>query len=224
MSEANSKILGIIFDMDGVLCDSEEFIAEAACKMFAETYNCTVRPEDFEPFVGTGENRYIGGVAEKYGIDWNLECDKARTYEIYLDIIKGRLDPLNGVREFVSATRKKGLKLAVASSADRVKVNGNLAEIDIPAETFDVCLSGSDVENKKPHPEIFITAAQQLNLPAQRCLVVEDAPNGVRSAKAAGAMCLGLTTSFTADELRREGADWTASDLADVPEEFMKRL
>ena len=86
-----SSIKGIIFDMDGVLCDSEPFIAEAAAKMFAERHGTAVTPEDFHPFVGTGEDRFLGGVAEKYGVKLDMPADKDRTYAIYLDIIRGRL-------------------------------------------------------------------------------------------------------------------------------------
>lgn len=104
--------------MDGVLCDSEPFICQAACRMFAETYGVEVGPEDFRPFVGTGEKRYLGGVAEKHGIERDLERDKARTYEIYLEIIRGRLKPLAGVHAFIAACRRGGAKLAVATSFD----------------------------------------------------------------------------------------------------------
>ena len=215
---------GVIFDMDGVLCDSEPFICQAACEMFAERYGRRVSPEDFVPFVGAGENLYLGGVARKHGIDLDIEADKARTYEIYLQVIKGRLAPLPGAREFISECRRRGLGLAVATSADRVKMDGNLAEIGLPAATFDVCLTGSEVTNKKPHPEIFLTAARRLGLPPEKCLVVEDAPNGVRAAKAAGSPCLGLTTSFSGAELRDAGADWLAPDLAHVPQEVFQGL
>ena len=219
-----SRFEGVIFDMDGVLCDSEEFIAEAACRMFAERHDVKVTPEDFVPFVGAGENRYLGGVAEKYGVDFDLEPDKARTYEIYLEIIKGRLEPLSGAREFVADCRRRGLKLAVATSADRVKLEGNLREIGIPAETFDFVVTGSDVERKKPDPEIFLAAAHGLDLAAERCLVVEDAPNGVAAGRGSGAKVLALTTSFSDEDLRRAGADWTAPDLAGVPEGLTERL
>jgi len=215
-----ASIQGIIFDMDGVLCDSERFICEAACRMFLERYGVTVKEEDFVPFVGAGENRYLGGVAEKYGIKWDVNLDKAMTYEIYLQIIKGRLPPLPGAVEFIRRCRARGLKLAVASSADRVKVDGNLAEIGVPAATFDACVTGNDVEKKKPDPEIFLLAAKRIGLAAETCVVVEDAPNGIRAAKAAGARCLGLTTSFDEKTLRDVGADWTAPDLASVPGEL----
>ena len=224
MQQNKKRLKGVIFDMDGVLCDSEPFICRAACDMFAETYGCKVEPDDFLPFVGAGENRYLGGVAEKHGIELSLERDKARTYAIYLEIIKGQLDPLPGVREFVGRCRQAGLKLAVATSADDVKMAGNLAEITLPAETFDVCVTGCDVEKKKPDPEIFLTAANRLGLLASECLVVEDAVNGIQAGKAAGSLCLGLTTSFTDKQLRDVGADWIAPHLAGLDDAFYECL
>ena len=219
--QPTARFRGIVFDMDGVLCDSEPFICEAAMRMFAQTYQVQVRPEDFLPFVGAGENRYLGGVAERHGIRWNLEEDKRRTYQIYLEIIRGRLQPLTGVREFISRCRQLGIRLAVATSADAVKMQGNLAEIGLPPETFDVCVNGLEVVHKKPDPEIFLLAIRRLGLEPAECLVVEDAPNGIRAGRAAGATCLGLTTSFSDSELRAAGAHWTAPDLAHVPSEVM---
>ncbi len=209
---------GIIFDMDGVLVDSEQFICEAAIRMFAE-HGVSVQPQDFIPFVGAGENRYIGGVAEQHGFSIDIERDKARTYAIYGEIVKGRLEPLRGVRGFIARARERGLKLALASSADRVKIDINLEEIGLPPETFDAVVSGEDVVNKKPDPEIFLVASEMLELFPEQCLVVEDAVNGVAAAKAAGARCLGITTSFTPDEL--SDADWTAGTLADAPHQVL---
>jgi len=224
MSERTRRIAGVIFDMDGVLCDSEEFMREAACRMFAEKHGCRVKPNDFVPFVGAGEDRYRGGVAAKYGVKLEVKADKARAYAIYLEIIKGRLKPLPGVHGFIEVCRRRGVKLAVATSADRVKLEGNLREIGLAPEAFDACLTGSDVEHKKPHPEIFVTAARRMGLPADDCLVVEDAPNGIRAALAAGCWCLALTSSFSEGELRRAGVKWMADDLAGVPEELLSLL
>lgn len=209
----------IIFDMDGVLVDSEPFICEAAMKMFSER-GLVVRAEDFLPFVGAGEDRYIGGVAQKYGFPIDIEREKTRTYEIYGQIVKGRLQPLPGVLDFISKARQLGLRLAIASSADRVKVDINLRELGLQAQMFDAVVSGVDVAQKKPHPEIFLTAARRLNVDPSCCLVVEDAVNGVAAAKAAGMRCLGITTSFSPQEL--SAADWTAPDLASAPEEVFR--
>jgi HAD superfamily hydrolase (TIGR01509 family) len=205
--------------MDGVLVDSEPFICEAAIKMFAEC-DLNVRPDDFLPFVGAGEDRYIGGVAEKYGFALDIERDKARTYAIYADIVRGRIEPLPGVREFIAKARAKGLKLAVASSADPVKIETNLGEIDLPHETFDAVISGLDVVHKKPEPDIFLAAASELGVEPAECLVVEDAVNGVAAARAAGMRCLALTTSFRPAEL--EGTDWIVPTLAETPDEVME--
>src|SRR5947208_13492046 len=98
---------GIIFDMDGVLCDSEPFIAAAAMEMFRQTYGQTVERADFAPFVGAGEDRFIGGVAEKYGITLTMPRDKLRTYTIYLELIRGQLQPLPGAVDFIRASRQR---------------------------------------------------------------------------------------------------------------------
>jgi beta-phosphoglucomutase len=207
---------GILFDMDGVLCDSEALIAEAACRMFAERHGVQVRPEDFVPFIGTGEDRYLGGVARQYGVSLRMPGDKERVYALYLEVIAGRLRPLPGTDAFIAAARAGGWRLAVATSADRVKMEGNLREIGLPPDTFDACVTGEELEHKKPAPDIFLLAAHRIGVPARDCVVVEDAPNGVRAAKAAGARCLALTTSFSADALRAEGADWVAAGLHEI--------
>ncbi|WZO95820.1 HAD-IA family hydrolase [Isosphaeraceae bacterium EP7] len=205
---------GVIFDMDGVLVDSEPFIAEAASRMFAEK-GFTVGHEAYRPFVGMGEDRFIGGPAEALGIPLDPVADKARTYAIYIELIKGKLGPLPGVHDFVAECRRRGLAIAVASSADAIKVNANLSAIGLPPDRFDAVVDGLQVARKKPAPDIFLEAARRLNLPPANCLVVEDAIAGVAAAKSAGMRCLGLTTTFKADQLSE--ADWTAADLAHAP-------
>jgi HAD superfamily hydrolase (TIGR01509 family) len=192
----------VLFDMDGVLLDSEEYICRAGIMMFKEK-GYEVSPEDFQEFTGMGENRYLGGVAQKHGIPFELEKDKARTYAIYGEIVAGKLKPFEGVVEFIEKCRSRGLKLAVASSADPPKVTINLEEI----------------EHKKPSPDIFLKAAANLGVDARECLVIEDAVSGVSAGKAAGARVLALTTSFSAEELKR--ADWIAGLLNEVGDEVL---
>ena len=211
-------IKGVLFDMDGVLVDSERFIAAAAIKMFSEL-GVNVRPEDFHPFVGTGENRYIGGVAEKYGLTVDLPKVKARTYQIFGEIARNNLFPLPGAKDFIKRCREKGLRLALATSADRVKMIINLEETGLVPETFNAIITGEDVLHKKPAPDIYIKAAEALGLDPSECLVVEDAVSGVRSGKAAGCKCLAVTTSFRAEDLYE--ADWVFANLAEVNEEVL---
>ncbi|MBI4975865.1 MAG: HAD-IA family hydrolase [Spirochaetes bacterium] len=214
-------IHGIIFDMDGVLADSEPIIMESAVQMFKE-HGVIVQASDFLPFVGTGEARFLGGVAEKYGFTLDIERDKTRTYDIYLDIIRGRLKPIHGAVEFVRACKAGGKRIAIATSADSRKMNGNLNEIGLPPSMFDAVVTGNDVVNKKPAPDIFLAAAKRLGIPAADCLVVEDAPNGIIAAKSAGAQCLGITSTFAKEVLIQAGADHTAASLADVPGAIMQ--
>jgi len=211
-------IKGILFDMDGVLVDSEKFICKAAILMFGEL-GIKARPKDFLPFVGTGENSYIGGVAALYGVKEDIIYMKERTYSIYEKITHGNLQPLPGVLSFISKCRMKNLKMAVATSADKVKMLINLKEIGLDESLFDATVNGLEVARKKPFPDIFITAALKLGVKPQECLVVEDAVSGVQAAKAAGSRCLALTTSFSRELLYE--ADWISASLADAPEEVL---
>ena len=209
-----SQLKGILFDMDGVLVDSEEFIFEAARLMFAE-HGVQVKPADALPFVGTGENRYIAGIGEINGFIVDIERDKARTYAIYEQITKGKLKALPGVKVFIDDCKAKGLKMAIASSADKVKILINLREIGLEEDNFQAIVNGQDVVHKKPFPDIYLLAAKLIGLLPDECLVVEDAISGVTAGKAAGAKCLALTTSFPADKLTE--ADWICGDLSAVP-------
>jgi HAD superfamily hydrolase (TIGR01509 family) len=214
-----SNIHAVIFDMDGVLTNSEPLINAAAIAMFKEK-GLDVQPDDFLPFVGAGEERYVGGVAEKYHFPLDPVVGKQRTYEIYFDLLPTQLEAFPGVHELVHACRRAGLLVAVASSADRVKVAANLRKIGLPLEWWDAVVAGELVAHKKPAPDIFLIAAQSLNVNATECVVVEDAVNGIQAAKAAGMRCVAVAQTFPAerlqeaDDVREKISDVQLSDLA----------
>lgn len=193
-------ILAVIFDMDGVLVDSESLINTAAITMFHER-GLTVQPEDFLPFVGAGEDRYIGGVAEHYNFPLDVPAAKKRTYEIYLELIPSQLDAFPGALELVYACRDAGYLVAVASSADEVKVRANLEKFGLPIAFWDAVVTGETVRTKKPAPDIFLVAADRLAMQPSACVVVEDAVHGVQAAKAAGMRCVAVAQTFPADRL-----------------------
>jgi beta-phosphoglucomutase len=206
-------IRAVIFDRDGVLTDSEPLICAAATAMFREK-GLEVKPDDFRPFVGAGENRYIGGVAEKYSFPIDLPSAKKRTYEIYLDLVPDRLEGFPGARELVLSCRRAGLKVALASSADAIKIEANLRKIGLPMEDWDAVVTGEDVNRRKPEPDIFLHAAHLLSLRPGQCAVVEDAVNGVEAARAAGMRCLAVAHTFPAGQL--EGADVVRDSVAEL--------
>jgi HAD superfamily hydrolase (TIGR01509 family) len=203
----------VIFDMDGVLTDSEPLINEAAIAMFKEK-GLTVQPDDFIPFIGAGEERYVGGVAEKYNFPLDPAAGKHRTYEIYFDLVPTKLETFPGVLELVETCRNAGLRVAVASSADRNKVAVNLQKIGLPIEAWDAVVSGELVEHKKPAPDIFLLAAKTLGVKPAECVVVEDAANGIQAAKAAGMRTVGVAHTLPAEHLR--AADVVRDKISDV--------
>lgn len=208
---------GILFDMDGVLIDSESLTTEAAILFFANK-GYTVTHEDFYPFYGTGEKGYFMGVADKYGIPFNLETDKIEIYNLYKELALDKVKLIPGVFDFIKLCKSKGLALAVATSAVSYKMNINLEFLNMQTGVFGALVSSEDITNNKPHPEIFLKAADKLGLQPAECLVVEDAPSGVKAAKTAGCKCLALTTTFGADELTE--ADFIAKDFTNVPLEL----
>ncbi len=207
-----------IFDMDGVLTDSEPLINAAAIAMFKEL-GLNARPEDFLPFVGTGEDRYIGGVAELYHLEIDLPAAKQRTYEIYLQLVPQQLQVFPGAQQLVRSCRAAGLSVAVASSADRIKVAANLAKAELPIQLWNAVVTGEDVVNKKPAPDIFLKAAEKLGVKPTDCVVIEDAVNGIQAALAAGMRCVAVAQTFPAERLqaahlvRRGIADVSVTDL-----------
>ncbi len=204
----------ILFDVDGVLVLSEPFIAEAGALMFGELYGVRVDPAEFTPFIGTGEARYLGGVAEARGIEIDLPLAKRRIYELYFKCIRGRMAAVPGAISLVRSLRAAGIRAATATSADRVKLDANLEAVGLLEKDFDALVCGNDVSRKKPFPDIYLEAAKRLGVEPKDCLVIEDAPEGLRAGAAAGCLCIGLSTTFPAEILLEAGASRVLPDLS----------
>jgi len=204
----------VIFDMDGVLTDSEPLINRAAIDGLRE-YGIDAEPEDFRPYVGMGEDHYIRGVAQKYGLKY-VPAIKARVYAIYFNLISGQLKAFPGVRALLDQLRAHSVRLGLASSADRIKIEANLKAIDVDPAWFEVIIAGDEVGNKKPAPDIYLAAAKKLGVAPRRCCVIEDAVNGVRAAKAAGMRCVAVAQSFSASELQAASPDCIRPDIGSI--------
>ncbi|GKB96615.1 NHL repeat-containing protein 2 [Tanacetum coccineum] len=162
------KVSAVLFDMDGVLCNSEETSRLAAVDLFKEMGFDDVTVDDFVPFMGTGEAKFLGGVAALKGVaDFNADAAKKRFFEIYLDKYAKPDSGIGfpGALELITECKNSGLKVAVASSADRIKVDANLAAAGLPSSMFDAIVSADAFENLKPAPDIFIAASKLLNVP-----------------------------------------------------------
>ncbi len=212
----NSTDWALIFDVDGVIADTEFLNARASVMMFEQLYGVTVQPEDFRPFVGTGDERYVEGVAEKYGVRIDTEAAVAKRAENFFELLKDQpLPAAPGVLELVEQARASGhVRLAIATSGRKEKQFPVIEGTGLRLEWLDAVITGDDVSRKKPDPQIYLRAAERLRLPPRRCVVVEDAPVGVTAAKRAGMYCVAVTSSASADELRE--ADIVVGSLAEV--------
>ena len=182
---------GLIFDVDGVIADTEAVNARASIQVFRDLYGLTgVKREDFEAGLGRGAEAYMRAAAVVHGL--TLTDDQAREaarvrQENFLAILRDEpLPPFPGVLELMhEAARDPDWAVAIATSSTREKSEAVLASAGIPYRDL-VYVTGSDVKTKKPDPELFLTAAERLGVPPERAVVIEDAPNGVQAAKAGG--------------------------------------
>ena len=198
----------VLFDMDGVLIDSEEYMAKTGVRALKK-YGINAKESDFAEFVGCGENRYVG-------VPYRTEM-KDYLYTCYGEHVKEEANIPDGVLDVLHTLRARGYRLAVCSSADRVKVLMNLSAIGADEALFDHLVTGTDIKNPKPDPEIYLTGAASLGLAPSECIVVEDAPSGIRAAHAAGIEAIGLATSFPADYLRQQAQpDYLLPDLKSI--------
>lgn len=204
-------IKGILFDMDGVLIDSEPLILHAAISYFA-SIGVSVKKEDFTPFIGAGDRRFLCGVAEKYGLTIDFEEAKKKLFSFYEDFAM-EVGPLDGVHRFIANAKKAGLKVAVATSGAPAKVAINLKSIGLSESDFDLVVTGAMIKRNKPAPDIYQLAALAMGLPTEECLVMEDAINGIHAGKEAGCTVCGLTTTFTVTSLFDAGADLVVTSL-----------
>lgn len=217
-SQEWGKVSAVLFDMDGVLCNSEEPSRRAGVDVFAEI-GVHVTVDDFVPFMGTGEANFLGGVASVKGVEgFNTEAAKKRFFEIYLDKYAKPDSGIGfpGALELISQCKSKGLKVAVASSADRIKVDANLAAAGLPLSMFDAIVSADAFENLKPAPDIFLAASRILNVPPSECIVIEDALAGVQAAKAAQMRCIAVRTTLSDEALESAGPTFIRDDIGSV--------
>ncbi|KAE8685022.1 putative Basic helix-loop-helix DNA-binding superfamily protein [Hibiscus syriacus] len=185
---------------------------------FAEMgVQCTA--EDLAPFTGMGEANFLGGVAAVKGVkEFDTEAAKKRFFEIYLDKYAKPNSGIGfpGALELITQCQNKGLKVGVASSADRVKVDANLAASGLPISMFDAIVSADAFENLKPAPDIFLAASKILDISPEECIVIEDAVAGVQAANAANMRCIAVTTTLTEEALKAVGPSFIRNDIGSV--------
>ena len=202
---------GLIFDVDGVLMDSMPYHANAWVQTFEEA-GIHITNMDIYEIEGSNHKGVVDLIFHKAGLK-----PSTSDYEIFLKkkrehfLRNNRAEPFKGMQACLEALKKK-YKLAVASGADRTIVN-TLMDSFYPG-IFEAIVSGEDVTRGKPDPEPYLTAARKLGLVPEECMVIENAPLGVKSAKTAGIYCVAVPTYLPEEKLI--GADMVVRDHAEL--------
>lgn len=208
-------IRAVIFDMDGVIADTEKAIAQASIQMFRQLYGLEVKRNDFSPFVGTGAKNYIKGAAAKYGVKVNIREAMKRREENFAKLaLSGGVSRFPGVTERINEAKTLGLKTAIATSSHKTKLEVTLRGVGIGKEEFDVITTAEECNNVKPAPEIFLLTAKKLNVLPKDIIIVEDSPAGIKAAKTGGFLVVGVASTFSKDKLQK--ADFVVENLKEL--------
>ena len=204
-----TRIKAVLFDLDGVLIDSMPHHVAAWKEVFSEL-GIDLPSEILRRSEGEKAKVTIMKLAPKYGLNLNDEefdrlLEKKRSR--YRQTAPRGMRPV--ARAAIETYRKMGLKTAIVTGSVRSNLEWTLS--DEERNLFDVILSSEHYSKGKPHPEPYLNAARQLSIPPEACLVIENAPLGIQSAKAAGMFCVAITTTLPARDLK--DADLIVSDL-----------
>jgi len=222
-----NKIYGLIFDVDGVIADTEPVNARVTIRVLKDMFGLSgVRPEDFDAGIGKGAEKYVQAGADAHGLKLTDEQVKAaaKLREKYLieTIQSEPLPAFPGVLELINGTlQRQDFRLAIATSASLELSRAILESAKVPYRKM-VYVTGSEITRKKPDPELFLVAASRMGIIPAHCVVIEDAPSGVQAAKAAGARCIAVTNSTGANKLQK--ADLICDSLEHINLNIIRKL
>ena len=219
-----SRIEAVILDMDGVLVDTEPIHAESF-RIFLRQLQIDFNEEFINDLVGYSIDHNIETINRVYLKDNPLEISAGvrQRDEIYLSMIRRRnLTTMEGVDALITLSRQRGWRLALASSSVRDQVDSILENLSINntahinySDVFEVTVSGDEVENKKPAPDIYERALKSLNISAENCFTIEDSRAGIISAKANKITCFALQNQYLKPD-QTDGADYVIRSINEV--------
>lgn len=207
----------VVFDMDGVLIDSEDLSISIGIKFF-QKMGRSLEKKDFLPHLGTGEYDFFSGPAKDNDISFDMREASAFFKNQYKKEIRKKSLALDGAFSFIERVKKAGLKIAIASSAKKWKVEENLRNIGFEPSFFDAVITEEDIKRNKPYSDIYLLALIKCAESSENAVVFEDARGGIRAAKSAGIRTVSLTTTIGKKDAEDEGADAIINNLADIPD------
>ena len=191
----------VLFDMDGVIVDTEPLHGKAYYKMFAAV-NINVSDALYESFTGQSTISICRQLCRQFNLAEAPETLVQLKRDFFKDLFFNdeSLDLIGGVLELIKDYHKNGLTLVLASSASMVTINNVFEKFDLN-KYFIAKLSGADLKASKPHPEIFLKAAIASGFAKEECMVIEDSTNGIAAANAAGIFCVGFQSPHSKNQM-----------------------
>jgi HAD superfamily hydrolase (TIGR01509 family) len=188
-------IRAVIFDMDGLMIDSEPLQKEA-WQATLRRYGHEMDEALFAQLSGLRISEDAVRLRDRFNLPVTAEVLLRQRTESFLAGLPGRLRAMPGLSELIADLRARGLKRALATSGERRYVAMVMSELNLDG-AFDATVVAEDVTRGKPAPDVYLLAAERLGLPPAQCLVLEDAPNGVAAAKAARMKCVAVPNQYT---------------------------
>jgi len=197
----------VLFDMDGVIIDSEPLHHRAYYGMFKEV-SITVSPTLYQSFTGQSTLNVCKTLCQEFDLSETPKTLVNKKRAIFKDLFFNDpdLQLIDGVLDLIKDYHSNGITLVLASSASMLTINNVFARFELD-QYFIAKLSGADLKASKPHPEIFEKAAEASGFSRNECIVIEDSTNGIKAAKTAGIFCIGFKSPHSTNQ------DYSKADL-----------
>ncbi|MBS4538109.1 HAD family phosphatase [Clostridium sp. D2Q-11] len=186
---------GVIFDMDGVIVDTEPIYIEIDKEVFSD-YDIYLSEKEIENYIGVNLREIWKELLEKNNLHEKYTVDEVYQHHVNEFYIKLKnhesLVLMSGLEEWLKYFKDNGIKMIIASSSHSRIINFIYEKFNLGLY-MEGYVDGNAVENGKPAPDIFLKAAEKLELDPKECIVIEDSQHGVRAAKRAGMKCIGLS-------------------------------
>ena len=204
----------VIFDMDGVIIDSEPIHFEVDIQTMKD-FGCSISKEELNKYVGTTNEYMWTDIKNKYKLDKSVEeIINYRSEMVKRKVIESDLIPIEGIADLLKELKVKNIPAAIASSSPRDFIEVVVSKFQLE-DYFSCIWSGEEVENGKPAPDIYVETAKKLGISPEECIVIEDSKNGVLAAKKAGMKCIGFKNINSGDQDLSK-ADCIVSSILDV--------
>jgi len=207
-------IQAFIFDMDGVIIDSEPLHFEVDIQVMKD-FGASITQEQLEKYVGMTNPEMWKLIREEYQLQRTVSEIIDYQLSNKIKILTAReMEPIDGIRELLADLKASGIPVGIASSSPPVFIKAVLDKFGL-LDAFNCIVSGEEVERGKPAPDVYLKAAELLGVEPASCMVLEDARHGIAAAKAAGMQCIGFVNPNSGNQ-DLSAADYVVRSIAEV--------